>query len=225
MSVKKPSSTPDLSLSIQLINSLNDKLPRELRDEIYAYMFEDSIFSFVHYHDHSHDGSGNWKSRAAFTLPTLSPYFLNPELVDGKFVYEAAEWLCGNCLHLTVEPSETMTSFLTGKLFGLKDSPPFAKLQNVQVNIRLPNEGCIEESLRNFSQHLAATLLPNKPYPAFKLDIDILLHKGSCSLLQSTVSKYLAPILAEIRRRGGNVRLSAGTCSPMMWERDGTMVY
>lgn len=143
-----------------LADTVQDRLPRELRDNIYQYLWSDAVEAGWVYDMDTPQCSFDEKQH---------PHFTMKDVVGNSFAHEAVTWIYENFQGFEVTAAQT-NDFLRHDVFEVGLSPSCSKLRRLKVRCMLPSARFINQfPLVDYLMPL--TQIELRPY--FQLEIDL----------------------------------------------------
>ncbi|KAF1935269.1 hypothetical protein EJ02DRAFT_428589 [Clathrospora elynae] len=148
----------------ELARLVQAKLPRELRDLVYSFLWDDKVMEKLDYQSHlsrpqpcpsKHCINNN--VICLCTQPNTFPVFARPIFVGYPFAYEAIAWLYDNYNGFTLDGSVGVERFMEGDLFHVRLTPAslgLVRLRRLTLRADLGVEGDVPK-FRPLQQNLA----------------------------------------------------------------------
>jgi hypothetical protein len=174
-------------------------MPRELRDKVYGYLWDEDTVSALDYSALLWPKMMETKRNVLVMaergeLPENTPRFVLSHIVGEQIAFEAMAYLYSKSVHLTLASPEQLRFFFDQDVYGYGLSPKDYELRALKVELRLGEYGY---NKRDFHFLLKA----NKK-PGFKLEISILAHPHKLDFVfLHTCVLELSPMVELLRKQ------------------------
>lgn len=204
----------------ELADLVQERLPLELRNYVYSYLWDDEVLNALNYASQVEstgscqkrdlDGSGD--AVCVCDLDETIPLFARAVSVGSSFAHEAVLWLYENSTQFLIRETSMIGKFLNVDVFHLNLTPSTTRLRRLNIEISLFGVPFTRRPWKTLTGDLFQ-LFNSEHHSAFELRIAFVTvatdAQGTNIFLLSQYMEYLKPIIARLR---GKMKVTVLLC-------------